>query len=236
MADPLTMPDVVIVTGTGTEVGKTMTTAALTVLLRRRGLSVAVVKPTQTGLAHGHPGDVDVVQHLVGNDPDVTFHEFVRLRDPLAPDTAARRQGASLPPVADHARRIALLARTTDIVLVEGAGGLLVRLDDHGATLADLGKALLHEEVSTAYALVVSAGLGTLNHTALTVEALRARDLPLLGLVVGSWPRQPGLAERCNLTDLTTVAQAPVLGCLPEGVGALEPSMFRQGASTWLSV
>ena len=232
--DPISLPKVVVVTGTGTEVGKTVVTAALAVMLRRRGAAVAVVKPLQTGVTADEDGDIQVVQHLLGDDAGVTFHEFVRLRAPLAPDAAARLQGLTLPPVAEHAQAIAAIAHEVDIVLVEGAGGLLVRLDSRGGTLADLGSALRYKGLSTGYVLVSSPGLGTLNHTALTAEALAARKLPLLGVVIGSYPARPGLAEESNLEDLPRVAGAPLLGCLPEGAASLSSSDFGGQAPAWV--
>ena len=69
--------------------------------------------------------------------------------------------------------------------------------------------------------VVTAAGLGTLNNTALTCEALAARRLELAGVVIGSWPREPGLAERENLADLETLTGGPLAGALPEGSGAL---------------
>ncbi|MGW4164206.1 ATP-dependent dethiobiotin synthetase BioD, partial [Streptomyces sp. NPDC004788] len=129
--------------------------------------------------------------------------------------------------VADAARK---LAEEHDLVLVEGAGGLLVRFDEEGGTLADAA-ALLGAPVL----VVAQAALGTLNITELTAEALRARGIELLGVVVGSWPAEPGLAERCNLTDLPEVAGAPLLGLVPEGAGALAPEAFRAAAPTWLA-
>lgn len=236
MAEPPALPTVVVVTGTGTEVGKTTTVAALCAVLLGRGLRVAVVKPVQTGLGPGEPGDVDDVRRLLGPDPLLTVHELVRLRDPLAPDTAARREGVTLPAVADHAQRIRELASGADVVVVEGAGGLLVRLDAGGGTLADLGARLRDQGTGTGCLVVVSAGLGTLNHTALTAEALAARRLPLLGVVIGAWPQRPGLAERCNLEDLPAVAGGPLLGVLPERVGSLAPSVFRDRAQGWLRI
>ena len=107
-----------------------------------------------------------------------------------------------------------------DVVLVEGAGGLLVRFDDDGGTLADVA-ALLDAPV----VVVVRAGLGTLNHAALTVEALRARGLQCAGLVIGSWPREPDLAARCNIEDLGAIA--PLLGRIPEGAGKLARADFQ---------
>lgn len=235
MPDPLSLPRVVLVTGTGTEVGKTVVTAALAVTLRARGSKVLVVKPAQTGLYAGEPGDVDWVRSRVGQDSCLETLELVRLRDPLAPDTAARREGVAIPTVADHARTIAERSEAVDVVLVEGAGGLLVRLDGRGGTLADVGVALRYKGVGTGFVLVASAALGTLNTTALTAEALRRRELPLLGVVIGCWPEEPGLAEQCNLEDLPRVAGAPLLGRIPEGVGAWAPEAFRTGVPSWLA-
>lgn len=226
------MPRVVIVTGTGTEVGKTVTTAALAVRLRARGSTVAVVKPTQTGRYAGEPGDVDWVASRVGRD-QVEAVELVRLADPLAPEAAARRAGVDLPPVAEHARVVAEQAEKSDVVLVEGAGGLLVRLDRRGGTLADLGTVLRYRGTSTGFVIVASAALGTLNVTALTAEALGRRGLPLLGVVIGCWPASPGLAEESNLEDLPRVAGAPLLGRIPEGAGSLTPEGFRAGVASW---
>jgi dethiobiotin synthetase len=234
MSEPIPLPKVVLVTGTSTGVGKTVVTAALTVMLRRRGATVAVVKPLQTGVTDDEDGDLQVVQQLLGQDPGITFHEFVRLRPPLAPDTAARLQGVTLPPVAEHARSIAAITNEVDVVLVEGAGGLLVRLDSRRGTLADIGTSLRSKGISIGYVLVASPSLGTLNHTALTAEALASRDLPLLGVVVGSYPAEPGLAEESNLVDLPLVANAPLLGNLPEGAGALTPMVFGRQAVEWL--
>jgi dethiobiotin synthetase len=235
LPEPLSFPCVVVVTGTGTEVGKTVATAALAVALRTRGSSVLVVKPVQTGLYAGEPGDVDWVRLRVGPDEGVETLELVRLRDPLAPDAAARREGVEIPPVAGHARTIAEQSELFDVVLVEGAGGLLVHLDSRGGTLADLGAALRYKGVGTGFVVVAAAGLGTLNTTALTAEALGRRDLPLLGVIIGSWPTQPGLAEESNLEDLPRVAGAPLLGRIPQGVGSLAPEVFRAEVPSWLA-
>ena len=234
MADPRSLTSVVLVTGTGTGVGKTLVTAALAVVARERGSTVAVVKPAQTGVGPGDPGDVDEVRRLVGDD--VTTHELVRLRDPLSPEAAARREGASLPPVAVHAKRIGEIAAVTEVVFVEGAGGLLVRLDQRGGTLADLGTGLRYKGVGCGVVLVASAGLGTLNTASLTAEALAARSLPLLGVVIGAWPDEPGLAEESNLVDLPRVTGAPLWGRIPEGAGRLSRAEFRAGVTEWFDL
>ncbi|EME99424.1 ATP-dependent dethiobiotin synthetase BioD [Streptomyces mobaraensis NBRC 13819 = DSM 40847] len=217
---------VLIVSGTGTELGKTMTTAAIAAVALAEGRSVAVLKPAQTGVAADEPGDVAEVRRLAG---PVTGLELARYPEPLAPATAARRSG--LPPVrpADVAAAAERLAASHDLVLVEGAGGLLVRLDDEGGTLADAARLL-----GAPVLVVAAAGLGTLNVTALTAEALRSRGLVCAGVVVGSWPAEPDLAARCNVSDFPESAGVPLVGALPAGAGALAPGVFRARAGGWL--
>src|ERR1700722_19118760 len=213
---------VLVVTGTGTGIGKTVVTAAIAALAHARGDAVAVVKPAQTGV-HPGPGsdvpDAETIERLSGV---ADCHELARFPDPLSPEAAARVSG--LPPLdlGYAAEYIAKLAGARDLVLVEGAGGLLVRYDAAGATLADLA-AMCGAPVL----VVVAAGLGTLNHTALTVEALGARRPELAGVAIGSWPRDPGLAERQNVSDLETLIGGAPAGVLPEGRGGLFRAAVR---------
>ncbi len=197
------------VTGTGTGVGKTVVTAAIAALGTG---GVAVLKPAQTGVAAGEGGDLADVRRLAG---PVTVSELGRFPDPLAPAAAARRARAA--PVRPHEiRNEALrLAEHHDLVLVEGAGGLLVRFDEDGGTLADAAASVPAEVL-----VVTPAGLGALNTAALTAEALRVRGLACPGLVIGAWPAEPDLACRCNLRDLPGVTALPLLGALPEGVAS----------------
>ncbi|MFE3824752.1 dethiobiotin synthase [Streptomyces sp. NPDC059092] len=218
---------IVIVTGTGTEIGKTVVTAAVAAAALARGRTVAVLKPAQTGMVPGEPGDAAEAVRLAG---PVTALELARFPEPLAPATAALRARAE--PVRPDEIAVAAekLAAEHDLVLVEGSGGLLVRFDAAGATLADAARLL-----GAPVLVVAEAGLGTLNATALTAEALRTRSLTPLGVVVGSWPGTPGLAARCNLADLPDAAGAPLIGAVPAGAGALDPVDFRTRASTWLA-
>lgn len=219
---------VVVVTGTDTGVGKTVATAALAVRAAQTG-SVVVVKPVQTGVGPGQaPGDADVVHALTG----CAVRELTALEDPLAPDTAARLRDVPIPTVAQHADRIRNLAESHDTVLVEGAGGLLVRLDTEDGTLLDLASALARD-LPVDVIVVTRAGLGTLNHTELTVTALRSRGLEPAGLVIGSWPAAPNLAETCNRDDLPRLTDVPVLAVVPEGSGGLSREEFRTWASAW---
>ncbi|MET9563004.1 dethiobiotin synthase [Streptomyces tauricus] len=218
---------VLVITGTGTEVGKTVTTAAVAAAAVAAGRSVAVLKPAQTGVLPGGAGDAEEVARLAGA---VTAVELARYPEPLAPATAARRAGLAPVRPEQVAEAAAKLATEHDLVLVEGAGGLLVRFDDEGGTLADAARLL-----GASVLVVASAGLGTLNTTELTARELGVRGLDLLGVVVGSWPNDPDLASRCNLGDLPVVAGAPLLGALPEGVGRVPVGDFRVAAEGWLA-
>lgn len=212
-----------VLTGTGTGVGKTVVTAAVAALALSQRRSVAVLKPAQTGLEAGEQGDVDEVARLVG--PDVTTWELARFPDPLAPATASRRAGI-MPVTPKQAAAAAIeLARGHDLVLVEGAGGLLVRMDDQGGTLADVAWS-----AAAPVLIVANAGLGTLNETALTAEVLRRRGIDCAGVVVGAWPDDPDLAARCNLDDLPVAADAPLVGAIPAGAGALTRPKFLEMA------
>jgi dethiobiotin synthetase len=116
-----------------------------------------------------------------------------------------------------------------DLVLVEGAGGLLVpmglRPSGEAWTLADLAVSIGAPAV-----VVTRAGLGTLNHTALTLEALDRRAVPA-GVVLGAWPAEPELVHWANLTELVP----NMVGALPDGAGTMEPGVFRRSAPGWLT-
>ncbi|MFC5955103.1 dethiobiotin synthase [Streptomyces pratens] len=218
---------VLVITGTGTEVGKTVVTAAVAATALAAGRSVAVLKAVQTGVRPDEPGDAEEVARLAGA---VTTAELARYPDPLAPATAARRAGRA--PVRPHevAETAAKLATEHDLVLVEGAGGLLVRFDEDGGTLADAAALL-----SAPVLVVAAAGLGTLNVTELTTRELRSRGLDPAGVVIGSWPAEAGLAARCNVRDLPEVSGAPLLGAVPAGAAGLPPACFRASAPSWLA-
>ncbi|ONM46855.1 dethiobiotin synthase [Nocardia donostiensis] len=213
---------VLFVTGTSTEVGKTVVTAALAATACAADRIVAVCKPAQTGVAAGEPGDLATIAGLGGAGRTV---ELARYPDPLAPDTAARRCGAPLLTLGETAAAIDDLA-SADLVLVEGAGGLLVRLGDF--TLLDLAV-----ELAAPVLVVAAPGLGTLNHSELTTRTLRAAGVPCAGLVIGSWPENPDLAMETNRADLPRVTGIDLVATLPAGAGSWSPDRFRAEAPTW---
>ncbi len=221
------MSRILVVTGTDTGVGKTIATATLAVAYADSGLRVHVDKPVQTGVATAHDGDVTEVARLAGA---VRRSEGIRLTVPMAPVPAAAIDGIRLPELADQHERLRRLADTVDVLLVEGAGGLLVRLDGDGSTIADLAGGL-----GAPLIVVARAGLGTLNHTELTLEAIARRGLEVAGLIIGSWPAHPDRIDRSNRDHLAGLG-VPLLGALPAGAGALSPTDFRRLAPGWLDL
>jgi dethiobiotin synthetase len=201
----------VFVTGTDTGVGKTVACAALVREAQNDDLSVAYFKPVQTGVGPGEPGDADFVRAVV---PDAPATEGIRFAEPLAPAVAAERAGREIDVEALCAMVKALSA--AEVVIVEGAGGLLVPL------IADFTMADFAVRIADAVVVVTRPGLGTLNHTALTVEVVRARGLPLAGIVIAGWPAVPGVVELTNLERMGRMA--PILGVVPH-VDGLDTSV-----------
>lgn len=222
----MTPTGVLVVTGTGTDVGKTIVSAGIASLALRAGQRVCVVKPVQTGVGPTEAGDLDTVTRLSGARDT---REFKRFRNPLAPAAAARVSGQAPLDLHATADRIRGLANDYDLVIVEGAGGLLVRYDAR-LTIADMATSL-----GAPLVVVASPNLGTLNHTALTLEALKARELKLAGLVIGSWPREPDLACRSNVTDLCEASESDLAGAMTAGCGMLDPVAFLAVADDCLS-
>ncbi|MFC7276095.1 dethiobiotin synthase [Paractinoplanes rhizophilus] len=217
---------VVLITGTDTDVGKTIVTAAIAAAAQASGLRVAVIKPGQTGIATGARTDIEVITRLAAPDTTRTLAEYPEPMAPLAAATVAQLPPLELYEVVDAVRAE---ADKHDLVLVEGAGGLLVpmgvRPSGEAWTLADLAIALGVKTV-----VVARAGLGTLNHTALTLEALSRRGVPA-GVVIGAWPADPELVHWANLSEL-----APhLMGALPDGAGRMDPGVFRRSAPGWLT-
>ncbi|MFQ6393930.1 dethiobiotin synthase [Nocardia sp. KC 131] len=213
-----------LITGTSTDVGKTVVTAAIAAAARAAGRSVAVCKPAQSGVAPGEPGDLAEVERLSGVTRSV---ELARYPDPLAPDTAARRCGQPLLTLTETAAAIDSLA-DADLTLVEGAGGLLVRLGEF--TLLELA-----QKLGAPVLVVAAAGLGTLNHSELTTRALRSAGVRCAGLVIGSWPAEPDLAAECNRADLPEVTGSQIVGTIPAGAGAWDRTRFTAAAPGWFT-
>jgi dethiobiotin synthetase len=193
------------VVGTDTGVGKTVVTAALVARLRAEGTDARAVKPAQTGFPEDD--DADYVRWVCGDETAA-----VRLRtfgEPLAPAVAARRTDDPIayePLLTDTRDAMA----DAEVGIVEGAGGLRVPLSNGPEReIVDLVS-----DLDVPALVVARSGLGTLNHTALTVEALRRRDVPVLGVALNRY-EGASVAERTNPDELERMCDCPVW-TLPE--------------------
>lgn len=204
----------VMVTGTDTEVGKTVVAAGLARFLRRQGLDVGVMKPVASGAvesAAGRPVSSDVValvQAACCSDPVEWVNPYC-FKAPVAPALAAELEGVSvdLERIDDCYERI---CSRHDLTVVEGAGGALTPVFGK-LSVADLAQRLRIP------ALIVSrAGLGAINHTVMTVECLRSRGVECLGFFLNRFPPTPDLAERTNAGRIAAITGALHLGSIPE--------------------
>jgi dethiobiotin synthetase len=189
-----------LVTGTDTGVGKTYVTAALAAACARSGRRVAVLKAAQTG----PDDDAGWIRERV---PGIVVRTVLRYDAAVAPVVAARLEGRPDPSLGAIVAAAAELRVAADGILVEGSGGLLVPINER-ETFADLALAL-----GLPLLIVARPGLGTLNHTALTVEVARSRGVAVAGVIVCGTSAEPDVAERTNLAELQRIA--PLLGTVP---------------------
>lgn len=197
------------VTGTDTGVGKTIIAGALARLLREAGRRVGVFKPVATGCRRDVrlglvSGDSEFLAHCAESPDDLATITPVRYRAEVAPMVAAQRKRR---PIDFTAIRDAWARITShsDATIVEGVGGLLVPLDER-TLVADLAV-----EFGLALIVVARAGLGTINHTLLTLEAARARGLRVDAVVLNRYESmQPTLAEETNPDVIARLGRAPV--------------------------
>ncbi|MEK6277718.1 MAG: dethiobiotin synthase [Actinomycetota bacterium] len=191
------------VTGTGTDVGKTVVAATIAHGLAAEGRRVAVFKPAVTGLDEGGEPDHALLRRAAGSTQGDGQIAPYRYGPPASPHLAAELAGERIEP----ARLLAAArdaAAGADAIVCEGVGGLLVPLT-LGYLVRDLARDL-------ALPLVVAAppGLGTINHTLLTLEAARAVGMEVESVVLTPWPRHPGEVERSNLEAVERLGGVPV--------------------------
>jgi dethiobiotin synthetase len=204
----------IFVTGTDTNVGKTLVAAGLTYALRQRGIKAGYFKPVQSGCPEQGgrlvPTDARVAQELANLPESLNLLTPITLRLPLAPGVAAARDDVKvdLERVAAAFRE---LAGRYDFLVVEGAGGLYVPLVDNNFLVLDLARWL-----NLPILVVARAGLGTINHTALTVLAARQAGLAVAGVILNRCSASPGLAEQTNPEVIEAITGVPILGRVPE--------------------
>lgn len=198
------------VTGTDTGVGKTVVAAAIAAALAARGTRVRVLKPVITGLAeplpNAWPHDHELLAAAIGGDPDTVA--LSRYDAAVSPHLAVALERRALDPAA-LARAVRAGAQDHDAVIAEGVGGLLVPLCE-GWDVRCLAVA-----IGLPVLVVARPGLGTINHTLLTLEAARAAGLRIAGVVLTPWPAAPSVIERSNRDTIAS------LGAI--GVATLRP-------------
>ncbi len=194
----------VFVTGTGTEVGKTVVAAAIAQTLAREGRRVGVFKPAVTGLDEGVEPDHELLRRAAGSSQSDEEIAPYRYGPPASPHLAAALAGETIDP--ERLRGAAVAAADgAGAIVCEGVGGLLVPLAPDYLVrdlAADLGYPLV---------VVAAPGLGTINHTLLTVEASRAGGLKVAAIVLNPWPAKPSEIERSNRETIAELSGAPIL-------------------------
>jgi len=228
---PLRCPGL-FVTGTDTGVGKTVVTCAVAAALRRQGMArVGVCKPLATGCRRDREGlvseDAEALAHFSDCRQPLDVINPIRMTDPLAPAMAAAVKGLA-PDWPALAHALSRLDAASDALLVEGVGGLLVPLDPRQPTycVLDLAAAIGYPAV-----VVARATLGTINHTAMTVELLRRRGLRLAGVVINGYDADRLAADpsiTLNRQWIQTVCGTQVLAVVPQAEeGAVAPHEGR---------
>jgi dethiobiotin synthetase len=181
----------VFVTGTGTEVGKTVVAAVIARTLAAEGARVAVFKPAMSGLDEGGESDASLLRRAAGSSQSDDEIAPYRYGPPVSPHLGAELAGERIEPVRLQAAA-QRAAGGADFLVVEGVGGLLVPLT-LGYLMRDFAR-----ELGLPLAIAAGPGLGTINHTLLTIEAARAVGLEPVLVVLTPWPRDPTAVARSN--------------------------------------
>jgi dethiobiotin synthetase len=200
------------VTGTDTGVGKTFVSCALAAALHARGLRVGVMKPAETGVGR-EPEDALALRVAAGDPTPLDDVCPYRLRAPLAPAVAARLEGVTI----DVDRLVALARRRMqemDVLLVEGAGGLLVPVAGR-VTWVELAARL-----ALPLLIVAANRLGTVNHCALTARVAAGAGLRVLGFVLSQPAPETDESAATNADTIAALTGLPILAELPHGAVA----------------
>jgi len=201
------------ITGTDTGVGKTLVAGAIASWFHQRGARVAVLKPAATGCVRRREGlvseDAEFLAHCADARHPLDLICPQRYAEPLAPAVAADRAGQPLDWTAIQ-RSIDLMSRDSDVLIVEGVGGVMVPMDERH-TVLDMIHWLALQTV-----VVARPGLGTINHTLMTLAALRGGP-KVAGIVINRYPAEnPGVAEETNLRVLEKWGRVPLLSVIPD--------------------
>jgi len=204
------------VTGTDTGVGKTLVACALVRGLRARGLDAGAMKPVETGVGDAGPLDALALRRAAGDADPLEDVCPVRYTLPAAPTVAARAEGRDVEMWAIR-RAYERVRVRHECVVVEGAGGLLVPVDEQ-LCMADLAR-----EFELPLLVVARAALGTINHTLLTLEVAVARGLSVAGVIISHAGGVLSGADAANLGVLRDALGPALVGEIPPLPGGGEP-------------
>lgn len=216
----------IFITGTDTGVGKTLVAAALTSIIKRRGVQVGVMKPVETGVETSNElgPDAALLARCAGSSEPAERISPYRFPLPASPDQAAKAAGETIHPSEILSAEQELASRH-EFMVVEGAGGLMVPLRG-GYLIADLAREL-------GYPLLVVArpSLGTVNHTLLTIHAARSMELEVAGFIINRMPEPAGPIEEAAPHALASLASADLLAVLPEVDGSEQEQVASLAAA-----
>ena len=195
----------IFVTGTDTEIGKTVIAGGLAAILKQAGVSVGVMKPISTG----DMADAEYLKYAAQVDDPLHLINPVSLRYPSAPSVSANIEGKHVD-LSKISKAYSILQQKYDYLIVEGVGGIAVPINDD-KLVVDLIKYL-----GLPIVIVADAGLGTINHTILTVAYARQHEIPILGIVLNLFHSEKvSFVEMTNPTEIERVTQIPILGVVP---------------------
>ena len=195
----------IFVTGTGTEIGKTVIAGGLAASLKQSGMNVGVMKP----IATGDTADAQFLKYAAQVDDELSVINPIYLRQPLAPSVAARIENREID-LSSIETAFAALQERYDFVIVEGVGGIAVPIRD------DFLVVHLIDMLELPILIVAQAGLGTLNHTLLTVAFAQQFNLQVVGIVLnGLSSETAGIAEATNPVEIEKLTGIPVIGTVP---------------------
>ena len=206
-------PTGIFITGTDTEIGKTVIAGGLAAALKAAGVDVGVMKPIASGGVE-HKGclvseDAIFLKHAAQVDDALDLINPICLRHPLAPSVAAEIEGVSID-LRQIDEAFAQLCQTHEFIVVEGVGGIAVPICEE-MLVADMA-----QRFQLPLLVVARPNLGTINHTVLTVEFARSYNLEICGIVSNaSQEGSKGLAEKTNPKELTRLTNLPILGTVP---------------------
>ncbi len=207
------MGKAIFITGTDTGVGKTLITGGIAAALRRRGIDVGMMKPAESGCPRQHgqlvPQDAVFLRQMAGVQDDLKLINPYALEKPLAPGMAAELEGINIE-IGTIREAFDRLCSRHELLLVEGAGGLLVPLNSR-LFIADLPRELGNVPVL----LVVRDRLGTINHTLLSLHYAQTKGIDVLGWVMNSTSTDDDPARPLNAPEIQKQTDVPFWGSVP---------------------